>query len=110
MECPYCGLEGAYHNGVEYECPDCGATWDDDNTGEVECVEVDDDGDVYAELYDGTCVYITRGEIRRAYHRSRITDQLLEELNDDLSGCNISYYYDEEDDCCYLDGDLSDYI
>jgi len=35
-DCPYCGSEGAYHNGVEYECPECGATWDDE-------VELDDD-------------------------------------------------------------------
>jgi|GEM_PF-4778571 len=26
-ECPMCGDEGAYFNGVEYECPNCGYTW-----------------------------------------------------------------------------------
>lgn len=28
-ECPNCGLESAYHNGVNYECPDCGYEWGD---------------------------------------------------------------------------------
>ena len=26
-DCPICGSENAYFNGVEYECPDCGKTW-----------------------------------------------------------------------------------
>ena len=29
IECPECGSEEAYHNGVCYECPVCGAKWDD---------------------------------------------------------------------------------
>lgn len=29
IECPECGSEEAYHNGVCYECSDCGAKWDD---------------------------------------------------------------------------------
>lgn len=28
IECPNCGSEDAYFNGVCYECPDCGHTWD----------------------------------------------------------------------------------
>ena len=114
-ECPYCGLEGAYHDGVQFVCPDCGATWDDDNVddedcGDVICVERDEDGDVYAELDDGTYVYIQKNKIRRYYNRSRITGELIDELDYDLRDCNISYYYDEDDDCCYLDGELGDYI
>lgn len=27
-ECPFCGMDNAYCDGVEYVCPDCGATWD----------------------------------------------------------------------------------
>ena len=26
-ECPECGSEDAFHNGVTYECPDCGYEW-----------------------------------------------------------------------------------
>lgn len=29
VECPNCGLESAYHNGVCYVCPDCDYEWDD---------------------------------------------------------------------------------
>ncbi|MDE6556223.1 MAG: hypothetical protein K2K55_04585 [Duncaniella sp.] len=34
-ECPNCGMENAYFDGVEYVCPDCGHTWG--------CDEVDDE-------------------------------------------------------------------
>lgn len=27
IECPFCGMDNAYCNGVEYECPDCDRTW-----------------------------------------------------------------------------------
>jgi len=27
VECPNCGSENAYHNGVSYECPDCDNEW-----------------------------------------------------------------------------------
>lgn len=30
-ECPKCGSESAYHNGVNYECPECDYEWDDGN-------------------------------------------------------------------------------
>lgn len=29
VDCPNCGMENAYHNGVEFECPDCDYTWGD---------------------------------------------------------------------------------
>lgn len=28
-ECPNCGHDNAYHNGICYDCPDCGYRWDD---------------------------------------------------------------------------------
>jgi protein PhnA len=28
-ECPNCGMENAYHDGVNYVCPDCDYEWDD---------------------------------------------------------------------------------
>lgn len=28
FECPYCGDEGAYFNGICYECPACGMEWE----------------------------------------------------------------------------------
>lgn len=27
-DCPNCGSESAFHNGVCHECPDCGHEWD----------------------------------------------------------------------------------
>lgn len=35
IECPFCGLDNAYCDGVEYVCPDCGRTWP--------CPEIPDD-------------------------------------------------------------------
>lgn len=29
-ECPFCHMDNAYCDGVEYVCPDCGKTWDCD--------------------------------------------------------------------------------
>lgn len=36
IECPFCHLENAYHDGVSYVCPDCDGTWggDDDDDDE----------------------------------------------------------------------------
>lgn len=31
-ECPKCGLDNAYFDGVEYVCPDCGYSWTDGDT------------------------------------------------------------------------------
>ena len=30
VTCPSCGMEDAYHNGVEYECPNCDYLWGED--------------------------------------------------------------------------------
>ena len=30
VECPNCGMENAYHDGVNYVCPDCDYEWDDE--------------------------------------------------------------------------------
>lgn len=27
VNCPNCGSENAYHNGVEFECPECDHIW-----------------------------------------------------------------------------------
>ena len=27
VECPFCHLDNAYHNGVCYSCPDCDREW-----------------------------------------------------------------------------------
>ncbi len=37
-ECPKCGMENAYFDGVSYYCPDCDHEW-----GEVETEEEDFD-------------------------------------------------------------------
>ena len=29
-ECPNCGNDNAYHDGVKFVCPDCDYEWDDD--------------------------------------------------------------------------------
>lgn len=31
VECPKCGSESAYHNGVCFECPDCDYEWSDED-------------------------------------------------------------------------------
>lgn len=35
VECPFCYMDNAYCDGVEYVCPDCGRTWP--------CDEIPDD-------------------------------------------------------------------
>ena len=39
IECPNCGNENAYCDGVRYVCPDCDYEWDCD---EIEVLEEDD--------------------------------------------------------------------
>lgn len=34
IQCPKCGNDQAYHNGVNYECPDCDYEWSDGVTYE----------------------------------------------------------------------------
>lgn len=41
-ECPNCGMDNAYHNGVCYACPDCDYEWPD---GLIFDDEEDDDDD-----------------------------------------------------------------
>lgn len=31
VECPKCGCDECYHDGVSYVCPDCGYRWDGDD-------------------------------------------------------------------------------
>ena len=28
IQCPHCGEEGCYNNGVTYQCPDCDYEWE----------------------------------------------------------------------------------
>lgn len=35
IDCPNCGFNEAYHNGVCYECPECGYTWTDSNVDDI---------------------------------------------------------------------------
>jgi len=39
IECPNCGMDNAYCDGVEYVCPDCGHVW---NCSEI--YDEDEDG------------------------------------------------------------------
>ena len=54
-------------------------------------------------------VEIDEDDIKDYYGYSRITHNLIEQLNDDLSGEYIDFYEDEDGDYV-LDGDLEDYI
>lgn len=51
-ECPFCGLDNAYCDGVEYVCPDCEGTWP--------CDEIPDDDDWEDEDMDDDCDYEVR--------------------------------------------------
>lgn len=42
-DCPNCGSENAYHNGVEYECPDCDYVWGGDELDSEEDNEEEDE-------------------------------------------------------------------
>lgn len=44
-ECPFCGMDNAYCDGVEYVCPDCDATWPCDEIPDDHDWEDDDEGD-----------------------------------------------------------------
>lgn len=44
-ECPFCGMENAYCDGVEYVCPDCDRTWPCDEIPDDDDWEEDDDDD-----------------------------------------------------------------
>ncbi len=44
-ECPFCGMDNAYCDGVEYVCPDCDATWPCDEIPDDDDWEDDDEGD-----------------------------------------------------------------
>lgn len=44
-ECPFCGMDNAYCDGVEYVCPDCGATWPCDEIPDDDWDDDDDDDD-----------------------------------------------------------------
>lgn len=47
IECPNCGSENAYYNGVEYECPDCDYTFSDEM-----CFDDDGDEDLYDDIFE----------------------------------------------------------
>ncbi len=63
----------------------------------------------FAMLYSGDGVIIDEDDIRNYYGRSRITDGLIQELNQTLHNVWIEYYEGEGGDY-YLDGEFSDYI
>ena len=50
-ECPFCGLDNAYCDGVEYVCPDCGRTWPCDEIPNDDDWDDDDDEDFDCEVY-----------------------------------------------------------
>lgn len=37
VECPNCGMENAYYDGVCYVCPDCDYTWGGDDDDDDDC-------------------------------------------------------------------------
>lgn len=50
-ECPYCGMDNAYCDGVEYVCPDCGHTWPCDEIPNDDEWDEDDDGCNFSASY-----------------------------------------------------------
>lgn len=46
-ECPFCSMDNAYCDGVEYVCPDCDATWPCDEIPDDDGWEDDDEDDDY---------------------------------------------------------------
>ncbi|MDE6479651.1 MAG: hypothetical protein K2L45_05215 [Muribaculaceae bacterium] len=45
IECPFCGMDNAYCDGVEYVCPDCGRCWPCDEIPHDNWNSDDDDDD-----------------------------------------------------------------
>lgn len=62
-----------------------------------------------AILYNGDKVEISENDIRNYYDRTKITDNLIDELSSDLHNVWIEYGGDDDQDY-WLDGILSDYI
>lgn len=72
---------------------------------------------ILADLYDGDYNRISEDmyvditdDVLDYYGRQRVSWNLVNEVNDALHNVWINYYYDEEDDEDYLDGDLGNYI
>ena len=63
----------------------------------------------YAVLYNGDKVSIDEDGIRDFYDCSRLTQNRISELNDDLHNVWIEYEEDYDGDY-WLEGDLEDYI
>lgn len=42
VDCPHCGYDDAYCNGLEYECPNCGHVWPCPEIDEAEAEYEDD--------------------------------------------------------------------
>lgn len=70
--------------------------------------------EIYAVTYpdeDGDEIEINiTNDVLEYNDRERISDNLVQETNDDLHNVWVSYYWDEDDEEYYLDGDLEDYI
>ena len=45
VECPFCHLDNAYHNGVCYSCPDCDSEWGGFNFDDEDDFDDGDDFD-----------------------------------------------------------------
>lgn len=63
----------------------------------------------YAMLYNGDGVFIDEDDIREHYHRTNITEKLINELNNSLHNKRIETY-SSADGSYWLKGKLSDYI
>lgn len=44
-ECPFCGMDNAYCDGVEYYCPDCERSWECDELPDYDDIDDSDDDD-----------------------------------------------------------------
>ncbi|NDV65930.1 hypothetical protein [Bacteroides sp. 224] len=63
----------------------------------------------YAVLYNEDNVSIDEDEIRSCYNRTKITDNLISELSDDLHNVWIEYSADDDGDY-WLDDELDDLV